>query len=116
MGPLLFQIYVNDFPSSCDDIVPFLYAHDTNCVYIRPKHATSTLQDKVEHLPSWVAKKLSLHNGKNELVHFLSCRDESLEIAITTISPTKSVKHLGVHLDKILTFEAHVQSVLDKMA
>ena len=28
----------------------------------------------------------------------------------------KSVKYLGVHLDKTLTFEAHVQSVLGKMA
>ena len=33
--PPLFPIYVNDFPSSCDDIVPFLYADETNCVYIR---------------------------------------------------------------------------------
>ena len=33
IGLLLFLIYVKDFPSSCDDIVPFLYADDTNCVY-----------------------------------------------------------------------------------
>ena len=32
IGPLFFVIYVNDFPSSCDDIVPFLYADVTNCV------------------------------------------------------------------------------------
>ena len=56
LGPLFVLIYVNDFPSSCDDIVLFLYADDTNCVYIRSKNATSTLQDKVEQKPSMVAK------------------------------------------------------------
>ena len=80
IGPLRFLIDVNDFPSSCHDIVPFLYADGTNCVYIRPKNAPSTLQDKVEHIPSWMAtNKLSLHIGKTELVHFLSCRDESVK-------------------------------------
>ena len=48
MGPLLFLIYANDFPSSCDNIIPFLYADDTICAYIRLKNATSTLQDKVD--------------------------------------------------------------------
>ena len=37
LGPLMFLIYINEFPSSCDGVVPFLYADDTNCVYIRPK-------------------------------------------------------------------------------
>ena len=54
--PQLFLIYANDLQSSCDDIVPFLYADDVNYVFIRPKNATSTLQDKVEHIPSSMAK------------------------------------------------------------
>ena len=52
----MFLKYVNVFPSSCDDIVHFLYADDTNCVYIRPKNAMSTLQDEVGHIPLWMAK------------------------------------------------------------
>ena len=92
-----------------------MYADDTNCVYIRPKNATSTLQDKVEHIPSWMAKnKLSLQIGKTELVHFLSCQDEGGKMAYTTLSPTKSVKYLCVHLDRNLTFEDHVQNLLGK--
>ena len=95
--------------------MPFLYPNDTNCVYVRPKNATSTLQDKVEHEPSWMAKKLSLQIEKTELVHFLSCRDESVKMANSSISPINSVKYLGVHSDKNLTFEAHVQSVFGEI-
>ena len=51
LGPLLFVIYVNDFPNSCKNIIPFLFADDANCVYARPKNETSTLQDEVEHIP-----------------------------------------------------------------
>ena len=48
--------------------------------------------------------------------HFLSCRDESVKMANTTTSPTKFVKDLGTPLDKNVTFEAHIQSVLGKTA
>ena len=117
LGPLMFPIYVNDFPSSCGDIVPFLYADGTNCVYIRPKNGISTLQDKVEHIPSRMAKnKLSLHIEKTEFVHFFSCRDKKVKMVNNIMSPTKSVKYLGVPLNKNLTFEAHVQSLLGKLA
>ena len=49
-------------------------------------------------------------------MHYLSCRDENVKMAITTTSPTKRMMSLGVHLDKNLTFEAHVQSALGKIA
>ena len=100
LGPLSFLVFVNSFPGSCDDIVPLLYADDTNCVYIRAKNTTLTRQDKVEYLPSWMAKnKRNLHIGRTEVVHFLSCRDESVKMANTIISPIKSVKYLGVHVE-----------------
>ena len=61
IGPLLLLIYVNNYPRSCDDIVPFSYAGVTNCVYIRQKNATSTLQDKIEHTPSWLVMFLLIY-------------------------------------------------------
>ena len=89
LGLLFFLVYVNDFPCSCEDIVLFLLAIYINCVYIRPKITTSTLQDKVERLPSWMAKnKLILQTENTELVHFLSSRDESVKMGNTTISVT----------------------------
>ena len=60
--------------------------------------------------------KMSLHIGQTKLVQIWSCRDESVKMANSTISATKSVKYLGVHLDKKFNFEAHIQSALGKMA
>ena len=54
LGSLMFLVYANDFPSSCDDFVPFLYADDTNCAYIRSEIATSILQDEVGQLTPWI--------------------------------------------------------------
>ena len=71
LGPLLFIIYVNNFPNSCKNIISFLFADDANCVYARPKNETSTLQDEVEHIPGWMAmNELSQNIPKTELVHF----------------------------------------------
>ena len=64
----------------------------------------------------WQKNKMSLQIGKTEPVHVLSCRDQNVKMANTTMSPTKSVDYLGVYLDKNLTFEAHVQSVLAERA
>ena len=117
LGPLLFIIYVNDFPNSCKNIIPFLFADDANCVYARPKNETSTIQDEVEHIPGWMAmNKLSQIIPKTELVHFLNCKDESIVLKNTEITSTEYVKYLGILLDKNVTYAFHVKRVLNKLA
>ena len=117
LGPLLFIIYVNDFPNSCKNIIPFLFADDANCVYARPKNETSTLQDEVEHIPGWMAtNKLSQNISKTELVPFLNFKDESIVLKNTEITCTEYVKYLRNLLDKNLTYGFHVKRVLNKLA
>ena len=117
LGPLLFIIYVNDFPNSCKNIIPFLFADDANCVYARPKNETSTLQDEVEHISGWMAmNKLSQNIPKTKLVHFLNCKDESIVLKNTEITCTEYVKYLGILLYKNLTYGFHVKRVLNKLA
>ena len=117
LGPLLFIIYVKDFPNSCKNIIPFLLADDANCVYARPKNETSTLQDEVEHIPGWMAmNKLSQNIPKTELVHFLNCKDESIVLKNTEITCTEYVIYLGILLDNNITYGFHVKRVLKKLA
>ena len=117
LGPLLFIIYVNDFPTSRKNIIPFLFADDANCVYARPKNDSSTLQDEVEHIPGWMAmNKLSQIIPKTELVRFLNCKGESIVLKNTEITCTEYVKYLGIFLDKNLTYGFHVKRVLNKLA
>ena len=117
LGPLLFIIYVKDFPNSCKNINPFLLADDANCVYARSKNETSTLQDEVEHIPGWMAmNKLSQNIPKTESVHFFNCKDESIVLKNTEITCTEYVKYLGILLDKNLAYGFHVKRVLNKLA
>ena len=117
LGPLLFIIYVYDFPNSCKNIISFLFADDANCVYARPKNETSTLQDEVEHIPGWMAmNKLSQNVPKTELVHFFYCKDENIVLKNTEITCTEYVKYLGILLDKSFTCGFHVKRVLNKLA
>ena len=45
LGSLLLFIYVNDFPKSCENIIRFLVADHENCLYVRNKNGSSSLQD-----------------------------------------------------------------------
>ena len=54
IGPLLFIFYINDIPNSCKDIIPYLFADDTNALYKQPKKQSnldSLLFELVEWMP-----------------------------------------------------------------
>ena len=40
LGPLLFILYINDFPSLLKELLSFLFADDTKCL-----HTTKTAED-----------------------------------------------------------------------
>ena len=40
LGPLLFILYINDFPSLLKELLPFLFADDTKCI-----HTAKTAED-----------------------------------------------------------------------
>ena len=106
---MIFKALVMILHHSCLHMIPTVF------IFHR-KNATSTRQDKVKAILRCMAKTiLSLHIGKTELLHFLNCWDKSVKMANTTMSPTKCVKYLGVHLDK-RDLQSPFQNILGKMA
>ena len=78
LGPLLFNIYVNDFPNSSKNIILSLFADDANCLREK-KNETSSLQDEIEHISDWMAmNELNQNNRKTEPVHFSNWKDDNL--------------------------------------
>ena len=72
-------------------------------------------------LVSWLnANKISLNAGKTEFVIFrspwkqLDCIPR-LKLSGKILSPSKSVKYLGVHLDEHLNWKPHIASIATKL-
>ena len=122
LGPLLFLCYVNDMPTSvgcnlllyADDSVLFTSGKD-------PQVISDILSKELESCRQWlIDNKLSLHLGKTESILFgskikLSRVDEyKVSCDGKVIKPTESVKYLGVTLDKSLSGESVVESIIKK--
>ena len=122
LGPLLFLLYVNDADAAVRCKL-LLYADDS-ALLISGKDVSSIeqqLSEEMASLSDWlVDNKLSLHLGKTESILFGSKRKlkkhSSLKICCngTDISPTKSVKYLGAHINQTLSGDIMGNSVIKK--
>jgi hypothetical protein len=121
LGPILFLIYINDLHNCIKHSVTYHFADDTNLLNISKDY--KTLQRKINYdlfqLHKWLtANKISLNEGKTELVYFRkSGPAPTLKIKLhgKTLIPTKYVKYLGVYLDENLSGEAHCEELVKKL-
>ena len=117
LGPLLFIIFINDFPYISNKFTPLLYADDTTLVF--QAKSSSELQSKLnEELPKickWLqANKLCLNTNKTYYQIFNNTKsDVKLEIRMneTIIRETQTVKYLGILIDNDLKWNTHISHV-----
>ena len=55
LGPLLFIIYINDFPKCSPNVTTFLFADDANLIYSKKKALTSYFDEELMNVPSWMS-------------------------------------------------------------
>ena len=122
LGSLLFLIYVNDFPNSRLTTDGRLFADDTNLTYAddNPDKLISVLNDDLKTLQNWLnLNKLSLNAIKTKCM-FIASRQKlgiipeepNIVISENKIKRVKTYKCLGVELDKSLTLEYHISSIV----
>ena len=122
LGPILFNLYVNDMESavSCKLL---LYADDSALIvsHSDTSFIEETLSTELENLSTWlVDNKLSLHLGKTESILFGSKRRikkaSSLNITCNgiNINSCSEVKYLGAMLDQTLSGESQAKNILKK--
>ena len=125
LGPILFNIYINDIPHN-DYLLNssiYIFADDTLITgqSIRPEQAASYVQNNIAKLEEWLLKwrvKLNTHKCQAVLYskkssHYWTLPNR-LKLCGQEIEWSDTVKYLGVILDKKLLFKNHIDWVRGK--
>ena len=118
LGPLLFNIYLNDlffalkdieFCNFADDTTPFVCDHDLNTVL------TKLEENSAIALTWFETNYMKLNSDKcHLLVSGHNYEEMFVEIGNDKIWESKSVKLLGITIDKELKFDKHVDKICSK--
>jgi hypothetical protein len=120
LSPTLFNLFVNDLPSSPQTQI-FMFADDT-AIAARSwsgDYAVRRIQTHLSSLEKWtVASKVTINASKSVLVDFGRRQKASvskhLTFHSTRIPMDKSHKFLGIHFDNKLNWAKHVQHAIAK--
>lgn len=131
LGPLLFNIYVNDLGSLPFSSTVYQYADDTVLVFASNDEATalSYFQRDIHGLMAWFrANQILVNADKTKLMHFHNphkvlnlstplmlhesdCRD----CECTPLEYVSSVKYLGLFFDKFLNWGTHIDYLAKRL-
>ena len=121
-GPLLFKLYSSDLETIAQrhNLSFHQYAGDaqlySSCVPGETEQLQNRLSDCVDEMASWMeSNSLKLNRSKTEAIWFSSLRKanklptKQIRILDTFISPSGSVKSLGVFMDRDLSMKSHIR-------
>jgi len=115
VGPFLYMIYTADLPQSNKTILS-TFADDTAIFTTDPDptQTSANLQEHLIEIVTWTRKwKLNINESKSSHITFALRQGQCpppVQINQTHIPQTKTVKYLGIHFDKHLTWKDHVQT------
>ena len=115
LSPILFNLFMNDIPTSPNTSI-YQYADDTaiTAQRFKPSHAVSALNKHIKSLNTWFLKwNLKVNGNKSKAVMFYRNRRppknmKRLRIGGSCIPWSRTVKYLGITLDKPLKFNSHI--------
>lgn len=115
LGPILWLIFINDL--SVDQFQCVKYADDTSFYTTVLNRSTSTIVPAIEKALEWSDDNhMILNNSKtvimNFYINYLHVHKDPLVIGVNTITPSLSMKFLGVIFDDHLTFNEHIDFIV----
>ncbi|KAG8259964.1 hypothetical protein J6590_108364 [Homalodisca vitripennis] len=124
LGPALFLIYVNDLRSSISTGQMIQYADDTTLCFQSKCRASLEVECFVSanSCLQFLSKvNLQTNDSKSNFIYFSGRRvshdcGPSVVLNDTVIEELNSIKFLGIHIDKSLTWDNHVDAVCAKMS
>ena len=123
LGPILFLIYVNDFPSIFDDCHCEMFADDTTLV-CRAKsleRAKYILQNNLSLAEEWLFNNQLVVNAKKSSVMAISNKvigkhDLIVTLNNTTVPVLNEIKLLGLYIDEKMDFKFHIENMCKKIS
>ena len=119
LGPLLFNIYINDIESCFVSAFFLLFADDLKFyLKVQDQHDCIRLQADLDRLTQWCDQNgMELNNNKCQLMIFSRGRsplNHVYHIKGSSLFLAPQIKDLGVMLDSHLSFTPHLDSVVSK--
>ena len=125
LGPVLFQIYVNDLPKYINDSKVSMFADDT-AIYATAESIDELeliLQDDLHSLSQWLLyNRLSINVKKSKVMitgslpRLRATREPNVSINGIKLDVVNEYLYLGVVIDSGLRFNSHVNTIYDKCA
>ena len=124
MGPILFNIFINDLIIFIKYVNLRNYAYDNTITYFLMflSYLKTTLENESTEAINWLKQNNMLVNPKKFQVLFLSRNKELitsdilLNINRNSIISSNWVKLLGIKIDSSLNFESHVSELCKSAA
>ena len=123
LSPLIYVIYVNDYPSDIEQSCSLSqFADDTamwTASYSR-SFSVHKLQKALNSLEGWCRRwRVKLNGEKSHLVFISRNREKdseyhALQLFNDIIRPGNSAKFLGLEIDGLLSFKNHFDSIVNK--
>ena len=120
LGPLLFNVFINDIFDFIVQSILYNYADDNTLSFIHKDllHLKSVLEQESQILISWFDQNLMKANPDKFQAICIGKKThdniESFQIGQTNIKCDDSVTLLGINIDYMLKFDAHVSEICKK--
>ncbi len=122
LGPVLFNIYINDICHVSKSLKFILFADDTNILITGEnlQQLLSTLTIEISQLKKWFdSNKLSLNLTKTKIMLFGNCnRSEHIQVQIEGVNLERVYenKFLGVIIDDRICWKPHIRHIQTKLS
>ena len=119
LGPILYTIFTSDLPE-IPGVTVATFADDTSIMVKArcPKQASEILQNQLDEIGKWLEKwRIKVNTIKSSHVTFTLRKDNCPPVTLNghPLPHSDSVKYLGMHLDRRLTWRKHIRTKRDEL-
>lgn len=121
LGPLLFNLYINDLPATVSDCSITLYADDVSLIMSGPR--ASLLKDAasgtITRVNDWLEMNgLKLNLSKTEIMSYGNkpMALDSVDVCGNRIVFTETTKFLGIYLDPLLKWSGQIDFIAKRLS